>query len=242
MLDALEQAASSPLYNVLSKIAHGQLKNRSSGFQNSVVRASTDWMYMWEEIQGASIIVELDWKKFDRERPAEDILFFIDVVISCFFPQTSREERLLSAYRICMIKALIERPFISDGGLAFTMDGMVPSGSLWTGLLDTALNILYIPSALLDMGFTSARAVPKCCGDDNLTLFYRDPGDTVLNGLRSRLNKFFRAGIDEEDFFIHRLPYYVMTDQTIFHAGTDLKRGTSKIIDKARWEEFTGEI
>ncbi|KAH0456911.1 hypothetical protein IEQ34_014818 [Dendrobium chrysotoxum] len=34
--------------------------------------------------------------------------------------------------------------------------------------------------ALLDMSFSIAWVTPKCCGDNNLTLFYVDPRDDAL--------------------------------------------------------------
>ncbi|DAZ91055.1 TPA_asm: fusion protein [Swertia japonica amalgavirus 1] len=242
MLDALEQAASSPLYNVLSKVASQSLTNLRSGFRNSVIRASTDWITLWDEIRKASVIVELDWKKFDRERPAEDISFVIDVVLSCFTPKSEREKRLLEAYGICMRRALVDRCFVTDDGGVIQMEGMVPSGSLWTGFLDTALNILYIDDVLLELGITRQFAVPKCCGDDNLTLFFKDPGDATLKHMRTLLNRFYRAGIDEADFFICRPPFHVTTEQAVFPEGTDLSKGTSKLLHLARWEEFEEEV
>lgn len=39
---------------------------------------------------------------------------------------------------------------MTDNGGVFTIDGMVPSGSLWTGWLDTEPNILYIRAACRD--------------------------------------------------------------------------------------------
>ncbi|DAZ91047.1 TPA_asm: fusion protein [Phalaenopsis equestris amalgavirus 2] len=242
MMDALEQAASSPLYNVLVKVAHEQIGDPLSGFRNTVVRASTDWMKLWDEIRKAAVVVELDWKKFDRERPAEDILFIVDVIISCFRPRTPREERLLRAYAICMRRALVQRHFITDAGMVIEMDGMVPSGTLWTGFIDTALNILYISSALLDMGFSISRALPKCCGDDNLTLFFEDPGDLIIRKLRTKLNSYFRAGIEEEDFIITRPPYHVTTEQAWFPVELNLSSGTSKYLDQATWIEFDDDV
>lgn len=242
MLDALEQAASTPLYNVLTGEVYRRVRSRYSGFRNTVVRASTDWINFWDEIKEAKVIVELDWKKFDRERPAEDLQFCIDVFISCFQPKTVREERLLQAYAICMRRALVERPFITDSGGVFLMDGMVPSGSLWTGFLDTALNILYMADALLDMGFSHLQAMPKCCGDDNLTLFYVDVSDERLMGLKRRLNEYYRAGIDDEDFSIRRPPFHVITEQACFPPGTDLGKGTSHLLDQANWVKFDEEI
>ncbi|DAZ91033.1 TPA_asm: fusion protein [Melampyrum roseum amalgavirus 1] len=242
MMDALEQAASNPLYKVLSEIAAGQVREPLSGFRNTVIRASSDWVHFWDEIRGSAVIVELDWKKFDRERAAEDIQFCIDVFVSCFEPKTPREERLLKAYAICMRRSLVERAFITDCGGAFFVDGMVPSGTLWTGFLDTALNILYITAALQDAGFSSDMAIPKCCGDDNLTLFFQDPGDDEIADLRERLNEYFRAGIEPEDFVVTRPPYFVTTEQACFPPGTDLSKGTSRLLDDAEWVPFEGEI
>ncbi|KAL9341131.1 hypothetical protein Peur_067350 [Populus x canadensis] len=101
---------------------------------------------LWEEVKRAKCVVELNWKKFDRERPAEDIDFICQVIISCFTPSNEREERLLRAYGIMLRRALIERLFITDDGGVFEIEGMVPSGSLRTGWLDTALSISLLGS------------------------------------------------------------------------------------------------
>lgn len=75
--------------------------------------ASSDWAKFWDEVRVAECIVELDWKKFDRERPYEDIEFLIDVIVSCFAPQNAYEGRLLDAYRSMLVRILLERPFIN---------------------------------------------------------------------------------------------------------------------------------
>lgn len=43
MLDAYEQAFSSPLYNILSHHTNEQRHDERSGFRNTIVRASSDW-------------------------------------------------------------------------------------------------------------------------------------------------------------------------------------------------------
>nr|DAB41733.1 TPA_exp: ORF1+2p [Gevuina avellana amalgavirus 1] len=242
MLDALEQVASSPLYNVLSHKTFLMRNEPGSGFRNATIRASSDWGKMWEEVRQAATIVELDWSKFDRERPREDLLFIIEVILSCFLPKNRREKRLLEAYGIMLRRALVERVIVMDEGGVFTIDGMVPSGSLWTGWIDTALNILYILAACREIGVPSTFCSAKCAGDDNLTLFALDPGDGALRRLRVVLNEWFRAGIDEEEFLVHRPPYHVKKVQACFPEGVDISKGTSKLLDKARWEEFEGEL
>lgn len=242
MMDALEQCCSSPLYNVLSSFTFRERLNRGCGFKNSVVKASSDWAHVWAGVREAAVIVELDWSKFDRERPREDLDFMIRVVCSCFRPQSERERRLLDAYAICMRHALIDRPVLLDGGGVFLVDGMVPSGSLWTGWLDTALNILYIRAACAEIGVLSEEVEVMCAGDDNLTLFKVDPGQARLERFREVLNGWFRAGISEEDFMIHRAPYHVKKFQACFPPGTDLSSGTSKLVKDAQWVEFDGEV
>ncbi|DAB41671.1 ORF1+2p [Phalaenopsis equestris amalgavirus 1] len=240
MLDAHEQAFSSPLYNVLSNLTHLSRFQRNSGFCNSIVRASSDWAMLWKDVSAASCVVELDWKKFDRERPADDISFMIDVIISCFEAKDDYEERLLLGYRIMLNRALIERCFVTDDGGVFHIDGMVPSGSLWTGWLDTALNILYIGAALRHVLPDTSQAVAKCAGDDNLTLFYTDLPDASLLNLKKYLNEWFRAGIEDEDFIIHRPPYHITRFQATFPPGTDLSKGTSHLLDSAKWIQIHG--
>nr|AWH55634.1 fusion protein [Rubber dandelion latent virus 1] len=242
MLDTHEQVFSSALYNVLSGLTNRARHTRESGFRNTTIRASSDWAILWEEVRDASAVVELDWKKFDRERPADDIQFMIEVICSCFEPKDVYEERLLEAHRIMLNRSLIERPLITDDGGVFTIEGMVPSGSLWTGWLDTALNILYITAVLRFLNFDYNDAVPKCAGDDNLTLFYTDVNDAVLNRIKVLLNEWFLAGIEDEEFLIHRPPFHVGRVQAVFPPGTDLSQGTSKMLDQAEWIPIEEEM
>ncbi|DAZ90995.1 TPA_asm: fusion protein [Bletilla striata amalgavirus 1] len=238
MLDAYEQAFSSPLYNIISTITAQHRHDRGSGFRNCSVRASTDWMRLWDEVCEAKAVVELDWKKFDRERPTEDIVFMIEVIISCFTPRDREEELFLQGYRVMLHRSLVERVFITDDGGILAIDGMVPSGSLWTGWLDTALNILYLKASLKHIGISEEWASPKCAGDDNLTLFYRSFSSWRLLKLKDTLNSWFRAGIEDEDFLIHRAPFHVTKVQACFPPGTDLSLGTSKLLDRAEWVPF----
>ncbi|DAZ90999.1 TPA_asm: fusion protein [Chionochloa macra amalgavirus 1] len=241
MMDALEQAASTPLYNVVSQYAFSRRLERDFGFKNSVIRASSDWPKIWSHVREAKAVVELDWSKFDRERPSEDLLFIVDVVCSCFRPKNEREKRLLKAYKIMMKSALVDRVIVLDSDGALHIDGMVPSGSLWTGFIDTALNILYIKSACTVLGIPSCDFSPMCAGDDNLTLFWRDPG-RKLDELRVILNRDYRAGIDREDYLIHRGKFYVTKRQATFPKNLNLKEGTSKLMKYVKWVEFEGEL
>ncbi|DAZ91017.1 TPA_asm: fusion protein [Gloriosa superba amalgavirus 1] len=242
MLDATEQAFSSPLYNVLSSIISKLHYDDGSGWRNYLIRASSDWGKLWSEIQKARCIVELDWKKFDRERPDEDISFIIDIFISCFSPNNDKEERLLLAYKHMMKRALLSKYLMLDDGCCFNLKGMIPSGSLWTGVVGTALNNLYITAACRSIPIKEGTFFPKCAGDDNLTLFSERYTRSKLMILRDRLNTWFRAGIDIGDFFIHYPPYHVTKEQAVFPPGTDLSKGTSKLIKYANWIEFDDEI
>ncbi|UWU44405.1 polyprotein [Gymnadenia amalgavirus 2] len=242
MLDAVEQSFNSPLYNALCPLIVKLHKDKDSGWRNFLIRASSDWGHLWKEVDSAKCIVELDWSKFDRERPDCDISFFIDVICSCFVPKTTREERLLAGYRRMLQVSLLHKFLMLDDGGCFKFSGMIPSGSLWTGVVGTGLNILYITCALEKLGYNRAQFSPKCAGDDNLTLFKVRAKKSGLKLLRTTLNDMFRAGIKDEDFFIHYPPYHVTTEQAVFPPGIDLSLGTSRVIRKAKWVEFDGEL
>lgn len=240
MMDALEQAASMPLYSVVDGVVADLHSRKGSPWANKVVRASSMWREMWSEVKRSRVIVELDWKKFDRERPEEDLLFMIDLVCSCFKPENGRERRLLAGYKIMMRRALVDRVCVLDNGSCFKVSGMVPSGSLWTGWMDTALNILYLTHAFQSAGVERQIFNPKCAGDDNLTLFDKDVPDAVLEQGRVNLNEMFNAGIESDEFLIHRRPYHVFREQACFPRGVDLKAGTSDKLHLAEWRPISG--
>nr|ULS01673.1 ORF1+ORF2 fusion protein [Aconitum amalgavirus 1] len=241
MLDAHEQAFSSPIFNVISKVVSDLHKQPGTGWRNYLIRASSDWGRLFSEVKRAETVVELDWAKFDRERPADHISFFIDVIMSCFTARSPREKQLLRGYRMGMVRALLERLIVTDDGGIIEIDGMIPSGSLWTGLLGTGLNILYIHIALVSLGFHSGEFEVICAGDDNLTLFKERQSLERMERFRVALNSMFRANIKTEDFIVHYPPYHVGRVQAVFPPGTDLSKGTSKILNLCRWEEIRGE-
>lgn len=242
MLDAVEQAFSSPVFNVISDIVTGLNRRKESGWRNYLIRASSAWGDLWDEVKESGSIVELDWSKFDRERPRQDIQFFVDIIISCFEARSERETRLLAAYKKMMENALVNRVMMLDDGTYILMDGMVPSGSLWTGICDTALNIMYITVALLRLGFKKGDFSPKCAGDDNLTLFKERISRKSLGKLRLELNRSFRAGIEKKDFIVHYPEYHVEKEQAVFPLEVDISKGTSKLKDQAIWLKFEGEL
>lgn len=242
MMDAVEQATSMPLYQVLDKIVQELHDEKGCPWANKVVRASSMWKRMFQEISEYSVVVELDWKKFDRERPREDLLFMIDVIVGCFEPKNEREKRLLSGYKLMLRRALVERALVLDNGTCFTLDGMVPSGSLWTGWLDTGLNILYLTHAFQAAGIDRHLFTPKCAGDDNLTGFTKEISADMLEEGRRNLNIMFNAGIEKSEFLIHHKPYHVTREQACFKPGTDLSKGTSHMIKEAEWRQFSGQM
>lgn len=61
-----------------------------------------------------AVIMELDWSKFDREQPHQDLEFMVEVVGSCFHPTDAREMRLLKAYLLMMRRVIVERPVVMD--------------------------------------------------------------------------------------------------------------------------------
>lgn len=59
MLDAHEQATSSPLYNVVSSMSSSRRLKRRKRFKNSVIRTSSDWSQIWRNVCKAEAVVEL---------------------------------------------------------------------------------------------------------------------------------------------------------------------------------------
>nr|DAZ87287.1 TPA_asm: fusion protein [Arceuthobium sichuanense virus 4] len=241
MMDAYEQSFCTPIYNIISDVIAKLHKDPKSGWKNYLVRASSDWALLFSEMKKAKTVVELDWSKFDRERPKDHILFFIDVIMSCFSYTNKRERRIWNFYRLILRRALVERLLLTDDGAIIDIDGMLPSGSLWTGIFGTGLNIYYIRLALLHVGVTSRESTPQCAGDDNLTFFDDFQSTAKMELFRRHLNEMFRANIEPEDFIVHYPPYHVTKVQAVFPKGVDLSLGTSKVLEKCTWVEFDGE-
>lgn len=242
MLDAWEQAFNSPIYNAIEVQIKELNDDMRSGWKNKLVRASRRWHDAFRVLGEYKVLITLDWAAFDRERPDADIQFIVDVIISCFSPKNEREVRLLEAYKVIMRKSLVEKLIILDDGTCLQLRGMVPSGSIWTSDIDTALNQLYLYYALDKIGFSEEEALAYCAGDDNLTGLTSDPGDAHIRKLLVILNEEFGAGIEDEDFMIHRPPYHVTREQAVFPPGVDISQGTSSLLALARWEQRAGPM
>ncbi|DAZ91021.1 TPA_asm: fusion protein [Isoetes lacustris amalgavirus 1] len=242
MMDAVEQVFNTPLYNALDAVVMERCSDVTSPWKNKLVRASSDWALFYQRLKEGKSIIEMDWGKFDVRRPARDIDFMIKVFKSCFHVQSGREKRLLSAYILMMQRSLLGKRVVMDNGGAIDFDGMVPSGSLFTNMLDTGLNILYTTAAMRGCGLADGEFQPCCAGDDSLTIMLTAVNEHLAVNFKNLMNTWFWASIKDEEYMWHKPPYHVFREQAVFPPGLDLSQGTSKHLDKAVWERFDSEM
>jgi len=242
-VDAMEAVMSAPLYNAFKEPIRNLVDNVEHPFKHTVAKMSSKWSEMGAVVKDAYECIEADWSQFDINRPNEDIEFFCDVLCSSVMCRDIDEQRILEGFNVAMKNGLIHKIFITEGGGVWAFKDGVPSGSLWTSLLDTFLNTLYVHDAMRVSGLSFYTRLYWCGGDDLLILLHSEPSEDSVRGFKAHLNSAFNANIREDSFIRHRGKSYLVTkSQAIFPIGVDLKKGTSKILDQAKWVEFEGKM
>eukprot|EP00919_Chromeraceae_sp_WS-2016_P022370 GHVR01053125.1.p1 GENE.GHVR01053125.1~~GHVR01053125.1.p1 ORF type:complete len:550 (-),score=44.02 GHVR01053125.1:354-2003(-) len=242
-LDALEQFICQPVFKVFDEWTAGQANIAQSPWKNKGVRQSAQRRKLSAGFVDASVIYEADWSAYDVNRPDRDIAFGIRLILSCFEARSEEERRILDAVGLMMHRGLCDKVICyRGGGIARFKDG-VPSGSLWTSIIDTIMNILYIAYVCDEIGLIyGVDCYCITCGDDLLLYCYTERAVGLGEAFRTRLNEWFGAGIRPENFFVHHPPFFVTKVQYVYPAGVKLDRGTSHLSHLAVKVPFKGRI
>lgn len=128
--------------------------------------------------------VSLDYSKFDQSISDWLIYDAFDIIRSCFGVLSEYDQKLWDA----IVHDFVHKTFISDKGQVYSHKG-VPSGSMFTQIIDSLVNRVMIETYLLAMNIDGQMMV---MGDDNLLYYNMGPGShDIRDSVASYLSKNF---------------------------------------------------
>lgn len=127
--------------------------------QHSLVRAVAGRYTKW---------YSLDYSQYDQTIPSWLIRDAFKLIWSCFDRYTqTKYHRLFEV----IVNDFINKSFISEGGKIITAHKGVPSGSMFTSVIDTLCNLIMILTYFYSLETKYEMEIPMdciICGDDNL--------------------------------------------------------------------------
>jgi len=237
--DALEQFIGQPIYRKISPFFLQCSKDPHHPFANLINKVSNDWNNLYDAYKDCAMIIETDWKRFDTNRPNDDVLFAFEVILSSF-NWYGLEGYYNYFYNHFSIIAN-QKFFVEDNGSIFMYDGGVPSGMLFTSMVDTILTSLYWHITNREI-IPNNPTVTSVGGDDSLNGLERPVSEETTTKMWEFMNKNFNAQIPFDEWFVHRPPFCTHWEQATFPEGTDLSLGTRDLLKEAVWVPFKGEF
>jgi len=174
-----------------------------------------------------------DWSRYDSTVRADLIKFSLDVIessIDLLDTQTSDYWTYIKPY---LTKNLIEKQYLI-GDVEVDVFNGIPSGSLWTSLLDSVINFIAINESLMHMDIDTEEIYVY--GDDHIVGF-DDPDGSKRKHFKRRFGKITRSKFgmlaSQDDCYITtgremRVGY----QRPVFKSGLYLSKGTRNLKPK----------
>lgn len=121
------------------------------------------WQYINAERHKHEFWVSVDYSKYDQTIPGWLIDGAFRVVRSWFGSFDSRTEELWNL----VVNDFIHKGFVGPGGDIMYCDDGVPSGSMFTQIIDTVCNLIMLRTFAYSQGWEKPLSC-NICGDDNL--------------------------------------------------------------------------
>lgn len=137
-----------------------------------------------------SAYYSIDYSRFDQSLSNWLIYDAFQIVKSCFHPMNERDESLFNV----IINDFINKTFICSEGDVISHKG-VPSGSMFTQIIDSICNLLMIYTFL---DYKNLSGFSIVMGDDNLLFTTDSHGEDRLSEIQSYLGRLFGVTINAE--------------------------------------------
>lgn len=228
----MEQMIGYPLYHGLSELLLEQFLTKFSGVCIGVKRLSRDWAIMGSKLWRSKFVYTGDWSKYDTTVPADVIEYSLDILMEGI-EKDEYSSNYISNFRRWFTNNMVNKKYVIDkSAIGYASQG-IPSGSLWTSVLNSVCNYVIIDSILTEMEYKRYEILVY--GDDHMICFYEEQKDNFKED-------FFR--IAEERYNLKGSPddavistgdrKWVGYKQPVYEPGDYLKKGTRSLRPR-RW-------
>lgn len=223
----LEQMIGSPLWIPLSMLFKKRFSETMCGIAIGINRIGHDWIRLGRSFNGSSSIYVGDYSRYDQTVPANVMERALDYMMSLFIDDEFTNNYIAN-FKEWFKDNIIRKTYNVDDVMKVDVSNGVPSGSVWTSLLNSICNIIVIAEACEHLHVDNY--TPVVYGDDHLIIHY----DEVKNSFREDFlhvveDLFGIKGNPDDAKLIYPPSYYVTYKRPIYSTRHDLSKGTSKL-------------
>lgn len=229
----IEQFLGYPLYGPVSAMFEKFFKENGYGIAIGVDRASIEWKKISDNFHGAKYVYGGDYSKYDTSIPANLMVRALDVIIDMFYNGKGKEERgnpylvnYIENYREWFIENIINKEIIVHDMVKFSVKNGMPSGVLWTSLINSIVNLIVLEEAMSYVGIKNFK--PVVYGDDHIIIIYEDvEQDTIKDRIANFIESKFGIKCNPDDSLLATPDtFFVGYERPIYSTDHDFSKGT----------------
>lgn len=224
----LEQFIGFSVWFPVSELIKKAFLDNYYGVAIGINRLSDDWAKLAESFRGAKAVYVGDYSKYDQTIPASLMERAIDYICSLFDTSVEPSINYVFNFKQYFRANIINKVYIIENKIMFKVKNGVPSGSLWTSLINSICNIIMIAEACESMGIVHFR--PVVYGDDHLIIFDEEPPLGFRHAfLKYTEDNFGVKGNPDDALMCDPDHFFVGYERPVFRPGQYLSGGTSKL-------------
>jgi hypothetical protein len=199
----MEQLLGMPVWDPLMRACENNFKSFHSPICIGINKYGHDWVSIGKKLAGHDLIYVGDWSKFDQSVPRFLILHALRVIEAALNLKHDPTRRYWANYKRYFIDNIIDKTYMIDKRYIRQVHSGIPSGSLWTSLIDSIINYIVIKEILLDMKVCGATIYVY--GDDHIVAVTH-ASDRLLKKFKGsfikRAKKFFGMKASSDDCYV----------------------------------------
>lgn len=228
MCSPLEQFIGFPLWKPLMDIIKARNDCGVCPITIGIKKHGDSWKKLGKKIERAKSVYCGDWSKFDQSVRKRLLEMSLDIICAAFSKFFSPNTNYISWFREYFNKNIIDKTYLVGKDLRVSVENGVPSGSLWTSLIDSIVNYVVLNEVCLRELKTTYEIYVY--GDDHLILMH-DISDerrkTVKRRIMRTSERLFGLIPGKDDVYLcngHSLR--VGYKRPVYHPGNYLEKGT----------------
>lgn len=230
MPTVLEQLIGFPLYQKLFLLSNYKCILNCTPLTTGLQKYSDNWIMIGKILKSHEWIFTGDWSKFDQSIPENLMLRAIDVILYPYTMGKSYSKNYAINFRRYFTENIINKMYKVHDGYYIKVKNGVPSGSLWTNMLDSVINYIVISEYCNNYKIEHVVRV----GGDDFVIGFNDSdvkfSHKFKNNFLKKINKWFgmKGGVDDCYLSPNHL-FNVGYKRPVYKIGTDLSLGTSHL-------------
>lgn len=224
----IESMLAYPIYYHVSKKLQTVFKQRGYGIAIGCNRLGSDWKKISENFKGATSILVGDYSKYDQSISMQLLEQGLETIINMLDVKDVYFNNYIRNYKKWFKENIVNSNYEIDDKIFLQPKGGMPSGTIWTSLLNSVINMIVIKESMKVMHIHNYK--PVVYGDDHIIIIYdelKKDKDVFISEYSGYIRSEFGLKLDPESSYMSEPhEFYVTYSRPIYKPGDYLERGT----------------